>query len=194
MIDLTSFKAIIFDMDGTLVDSMAAHIDAWRITCDAFSYPFDRDFQYSLGGVPSLATVEMMNRRYGKSCSPADVAAFKKQAYEGLSHAPNLIQSTLAVFNHYKSVMPIAIGTGSDKQHAQWVLSEHGILEQLSALVTADDVVHGKPHPETFLKAAEQMGVAPKECVVFEDTEMGRQAAVDGQMACIMVVDGHIKV
>ncbi len=54
MIDLSSYKAIIFDMDGTLVDSMGAHIDAWQLTCDAFGYPFDRDYQYSLGGVPTF--------------------------------------------------------------------------------------------------------------------------------------------
>ena len=193
MIDLSAFKGIIFDMDGTLVDSMAAHIEAWRLACEEFGYPFDSDFQYSLGGVPSLATVDMMNHRYGKNCSPKNVAAFKQQVYEGLSHTPTLIQSTLAVFNHYKSIMPIAIVTGSDKKHAKWVLSEHGILAHLSALVTADDVNEGKPHPETFLKAAEAMGVAPKDCVVFEDTEMGRQAAVDGGMTCILVENGHIK-
>jgi HAD superfamily hydrolase (TIGR01509 family) len=67
------------------------------------------------------------------------------------------------------------------------VLNEHGLLAQLSALVTADDVTQGKPHPETFVRAAELMGVAPQHCVVFEDTDMGRKAAVDGGMACFMV-------
>ena len=88
--------------------------------------------------------------------------------------------------------MPIAVGTGSDRQHAQWVLSEHGILAQLDALVTADDVAHGKPHPETFVKAADSMNVAPHQCVVFEDTDMGKQAAIAGGMTCIMVKNGRI--
>ena len=79
------------------------------------------------------------------------------------------------------------MGTGSDRQHAQMVLNEHGLLAQLSALVTADDVTQGKPHPETFVRAAKLMGVAPQHCVVFEDTDMGRKAAVDGGMACFMV-------
>ena len=192
MIDLTSFKAIIFDMDGTLVDSMAAHIEAWQHTCEVFGYPFDNDYQYSLGGVPSLATVELMNARYNMSHSPLAVAEFKKKAYEGLNHTPTLIQDTLAVFNHYKTRMPIAVGTGSDRQHAQWVLSEHGILAQLDALVTADDVAHGKPHPETFVKAADSMNIAPHQCVVFEDTDMGKQAAIAGGMTCIMVKNGRI--
>ena len=187
MIDLSSYKAIIFDMDGTLVDSMGAHIDAWQLTCDAFGYPFDRDYQYSLGGVPTFETVHLMNAKYGKSHDPAEVALYKKQAFEGLDHVPRLIQDTLDVFNHYKGIMPIAVGTGSDRQHAQMVLNEHGLLAQLSALVTADDVTQGKPHPETFVRAAELMGVAPQHCVVFEDTDMGRKAAVDGGMVCFMV-------
>ena len=187
MINLSNFKAIIFDMDGTLVDSMGAHIQAWKQTCDAFGYPFNHDYHYSLGGVPSVETVQLMNVKYGQSHNPAEVASFKKQAFEELNHVPELIQDTLDVFNHYKASMPIAVGTGSDKPHAEWVLNEHGLLSQLSALVTADDVENGKPHPETFIRAAELMGVAPQHCVVFEDTEMGQKAALDGGMTCFMV-------
>ena len=167
MIDLSNYKAIIFDMDGTLVDSMGAHIDAWQRTCKAFDYPFDRAYQHSLGGVPTIETVQLMNAKYGKNHNPSEVAVYKKQAFERLDHIPNLIQDTLEVFNHYKASMPIAVGTGSDKQHAQWVLDKHGLLSQLSALVTSDDVANGKPHPETFVRAAELMGVDPQFCVVF---------------------------
>lgn len=192
MIDLSNYKAIIFDMDGTLVDSMGAHIDAWQRTCKAFDYPFDRAYQHSLGGVPTIETVQLMNAKYGKNHNPSEVAVYKKQAFERLDHIPNLIQDTLEVFNHYKASMPIAVGTGSDKQHAQWVLDKHGLLSQLSALVTSDDVANGKPHPETFVRAAELMGVDPQFCVVFEDTEVGRKAAIDGGMSCFMVENNRL--
>lgn len=192
MIDLSNYKAIIFDMDGTLVDSMGAHIDAWQLTCSAFNYPFDRAYQHSLGGVPTIETVQLMNAKYGKKHNPSEVAVYKKQAFERLDHIPNLIQDTLEVFNHYKTSMPIAVGTGSDKQHAQWVLGKHGLLSQLSALVTSDDVDNGKPHPETFVRAAELMGVDPQFCVVFEDTEMGRKAALAGGMSCFMVENNRL--
>lgn len=192
MIDLTAFKAIIFDMDGTLIDSMAAHIGAWEATCEAFGYPFDRDFHYSLGGVPSEATVHLMNQRYGMTHSANEVAHAKKLAFEKQSLVPPLIQDTLSIFNHYKNQMPIAVGTGADREHAIFVLNHHGILPQLSTLVTADDVHKGKPNPETFLRAALEMGIEPEKCVVFEDTEMGKQAALDGGMACIMVENGRV--
>ena len=95
MIDLTSFKAIIFDMDGTLIDSMAAHIDAWEAACEAFGYPFDRDFHYSLGGVPSEATVHLMNQRYAMTHPASEVAHVKKLAFEKQSFLPSVIQDTL---------------------------------------------------------------------------------------------------
>jgi len=192
VIDLTSFKAIIFDMDGTLIDSMAAHIDAWEAACEAFGYPFDRDFHYSLGGVPSEATVHLMNQRYAMTHPASEVAHVKKLAFEKQSFLPPVIQDTLLIFNHYKNQMPIAVGTGADREHATVVLNHHGILPQLTTLVTADDVKKGKPDPETFLRAALEMGIEPEKCVVFEDTEMGRQAALDGGMACIMVENGRV--
>ena len=120
------------------------------------------------------------------------MAGFKKRASEKLPDIPMLIPDTLAVFNHYIKSHPISVGTGSDRQHAEWLLSHHNIIDQLKVLVTADDVKNGKPHPETFLMAAEAMHVAPEDCVVFEDTEMGQRAALDAGMTCVMVKDGKI--
>ena len=192
MVDLSRFKGIIFDMDGTLVDSMGAHVKAWKITCEEFNYPFDPEYHHSLGGVPTHKTAELMNARYNQQHNPATVAAFKKQTYDKLGHVPALINETLSVFNHYVKTHPIAVGTGADRKYAQWVLGQYNILEQLKALVTSDDVRNGKPHPETFLMAAQAMNIEPTQCVVFEDTNMGRQAAVDAGMTCIMVQDGKI--
>lgn len=192
MIDLTPFEGIIFDMDGTLVDSMGAHVEAWKLTCEAFGYPFDPDYLHRLGGVPTLQTVELMNLHFHHHADPKEVAAFKKQTFDKLAHIPTLISDTVSIFNHYVNTRPIAVGTGSDRNHAQWVLSQHDLLDQLDALVTADDVTNGKPHPETFLLAAEKMNIAPERCVVFEDTEMGQRAALDAGMQCIMVNDGKV--
>ena len=192
MKDLSSFKGIIFDMDGTLVDSMGRHINAWQVTCEVFGYPFDANYIHSLGGVPTLETVEMLNAKYNIQNDVEEVAGFKKRASEKLPDIPMLIPDTLAVFNHYIKSHPISVGTGSDRQHAEWLLSHHNIIDQLKVLVTADDVKNGKPHPETFLMAAEAMHVAPEDCVVFEDTEMGQRAALDAGMTCVMVKDGKI--
>ncbi|MGL6044877.1 MAG: HAD family hydrolase, partial [Vogesella sp.] len=86
------------------------------------------------------------------------------------------------------------IGTGADRGHALKMLAETGLLELVQTVVTATDVVHGKPHPETFLTVAAQLGVAPQHCVVFEDTAIGQQAAAAAGMDCILVQNGELKI
>lgn len=193
MIDLSAYDAIIFDMDGTLVDSMGSHLVAWQQVCEHFGYDFDYDYMHGLGGIPTKATAVILNEKFGKDHSPDDVAIFKRDAWNALDHSPTLIPETLAVFEHNLGKKKMAIGTGSARAHAVELLTHHNILDKLDALVTANDVSNGKPHPETFLSAAQQIGVAPEKCVVFEDTKIGQQAAMAAGMDCILVIDGKIQ-
>lgn len=193
MLDLSAYKGIIFDMDGTLIDSMGAHLDAWQQTCEAYGYPYDYDYMHSLGGVPTRKTVEILNEKYGLLHNPDEVAKTKREKWELMEHTPTIIEETMAVFDHYRPTLQIGIGTGAERPHAIHLLEHHGLLERLDALVTATDVTHGKPHPETFLTVAEKIGVAPGDCVVFEDTQIGYQAAMDAGMDCILVKAGKIQ-
>ena len=193
MVDLSAYQGIVFDMDGTLVDSMPSHMVAWERACNAFGYPFDADYMNSLGGVPTQQTVVILNEKFGMDHDPKAVAKFKREAWETMDLEPGLIPSTMAVFEHYRPTLAIGIGTGAERPHAEHLLAKHGLLARIDSLVTASDVTHGKPHPETFLTVAEQMGVAPQHCVVFEDTEIGYQAARDAGMDCIMVKQGEIQ-
>ena len=194
MVDLSAYQGIVFDMDGTLVDSMPAHMEAWRVTCEHYGYPFDLDYMNSLGGVPTQQTVVVLNEKFGMDRNPVEVARFKRETWEDMKLEPVIIPATMAVFEHYRPTMAIGIGTGAERPHAEHLLSAHGLLARIDSLVTATDVTHGKPHPETFLTVAQQMGIEPAKCVVFEDTEIGRQAATDAGMDCIMVKNGEIQV
>lgn len=193
MLDLSAYKGIIFDMDGTLVDSMGTHMEAWKQTCETYGYPFDEHYMYGLGGVPTRQTVEILNDKHGLSHNPDEVALRKREVWVNMDHTPALIADTFAVFNRYRPSMRIGIGTGAERPHAEHLLAHHGLLDQIDALVTATDVTHGKPHPETFLTVAEQMGVDPAFCVVFEDTDIGYQAATRAGMDCILVQGGKIQ-
>ncbi|MEI8607156.1 MAG: beta-phosphoglucomutase family hydrolase [Pseudoalteromonas rhizosphaerae] len=193
MLDLTKYQGIIFDMDGTLIDSMGSHLQAWELTCHALGYPFDYDYMYSLGGVPTLATVDILNEKYGLSHDPDEVAKQKYQFWLGLNHQPEIITETVDVLNYYHGKMPIGVGTGADRAHAIEHLTQTGLIDKIDALVTASDVRHGKPHPETFLSVAKQINIQPQNCVVFEDTQIGYQAAQAGGMDCILVKDGKIQ-
>jgi HAD superfamily hydrolase (TIGR01509 family) len=93
----------------------------------------------------------------------------------------------------YEGVLKMGIGTGSERNNAIRMLTQTGLLSRVETVVTATDVTHGKPHGETFLTVAKNMGLTAHECVVFEDTEVGRQAAQAAGMDCIMVIDGRIQ-
>ena len=93
----------------------------------------------------------------------------------------------------YKGILQMGVGTGSERENAIRMLTETGLLDRVETVVTASDVTHGKPHGETFLTVAKNMGLSANECVVFEDTEIGRQAAQHAGMDCIMVINGKIE-
>lgn len=190
---LDKYDGIIFDMDGTLVDSMPAHLEAWRRTADLYQFPFDPQWQLSLGGVPTIKIAEHVNQRYGLDVDCAEMAETKRQQWALLEQPPVLIEEVYQVMQACIAHKKLAVGTGSIRSHAEEVLRQTGVLEQLDALVTATDVMNGKPHPETFLAAAEQIGVAPERCVVFEDTDIGEQAARAAGMDCIRVDLGIIR-
>lgn len=189
---LAFYDAIIFDMDGTLIDSMPSHLDAWHKTSEQYGFPYDRQWHHSLGGVSSMRTVELINERYQLALDPVTVAQTKSRMWHDLYLGPVLIDATYAVFQQCAGHKKLAVGTGATRLHAEEQLAFVGVLERLDALVTASDVEHGKPHPETFLAAAAEVGVAPERCLVFEDTEIGRQAATAAGMDCVMVVDGQL--
>ncbi|MCH1923866.1 beta-phosphoglucomutase family hydrolase [Shewanella sp. C32] len=193
MIDLSQYRGIIFDMDGTLIDSMGSHQDAWRAVCEEYGYPWDEDYMYSLGGVPTLQTVVVLNEKYGMSHDPVEVAARKKLLWEEGDHTPKVIAETFAVFEHYRPSMKIGVGTGAERAHAVEMLTDTGILPRIDALVTASDVENGKPAPDTFLQVALQLGLQPAECVVFEDTQIGAKAAAAAGMDYVIVKDGKIQ-
>ncbi len=191
-LNLEQYQGLIFDMDGTLVDSMPSHLEAWRVTCEYYGYPFDQDYMNSLGGVPTQQTVVLLNEKFQLSHDPKTVALKKRHFWNQMTIVPALIPVTHDIFQANLGHKPIGIGTGAERQHALELLSHHHLLDKLDALVTATDVKQGKPHPETFLTVAQTMGVEPSSCLVFEDTQIGYQAAKAAGMDCVLVKDGQI--
>lgn len=189
------FGGYIFDLDGTLVDSMQTHYKAWRWalkTNGAPHHAFLWDEFLAHGGMAAPDIVADLNHTYGLQMEPYTVATMKREHYDYLLETEQLpiIPETVGLVRELQAAgIPYAIGTGSVINGARATLRSAGIEELFPIIVTPDDVPpgRGKPEPDIFLLAAERMGVPAAECVVFEDAEPGIQAAIAAGMAYVRV-------
>lgn len=193
------FGGYIFDLDGTLVDSMPTHYKAWRAALQNNGAPphvFLWDEFVAHGGMAAPDIVDDLNRTYGLHMEPLTVANEKRARYDQLLASEQLpiIPETVGLVRELHSRgIPYAIGTGSALNGALATLRSAGIKELFTIIVTPDDVPpgHGKPMPDIFLLAAERMGVPAADCVVFEDATPGIQAAIAAGMAQVLVAPGR---
>ncbi|CAG9296384.1 HAD family hydrolase [Celerinatantimonas diazotrophica] len=194
MLDLSPYKAIIFDLDGTLVNSMPAHLDAWQHASQVHHFPFDKAWLDSKGGMPSYNIVKLINERYHLALVPEQVSQTKAQHFATIRHHCELIPATSKLLMQHYNQKKIAIGTGSRRENALKLLEGKTIENCFDVLISANEVSQHKPHPATFLAAAKALRVCPSECVVFEDAELGFEAAHRAGMALIKVThDGQIQ-
>jgi len=190
---LEKYQGIIFDMDGTLIDTMPAHLTAWAKTAQHFGFPFTKEWLHSLGGMPSFKIAAEVNAKHGMTLDPAEVSRYKMEAFAELDEHGSNISCTVDVLNHFNGQKKLAVGTGSQRESAIRLLTKAKLIELFHAVVTASDVDNHKPNPDTFLKAAELLELKPQECVVFEDTLLGLQAAHSAEMDCVLVEAGELK-
>ncbi len=170
-------KALIFDLDGTLSDSLPVHLKTWEMIAEQFGFNFDPQILYELTGRPTIDFAKRVVEKYGVNEAPENIVRMKQELFwEHASllkpHKPVLD----LVFEHHGK-LPMAIGTGASRRSAEVQLEALGLNKYFEAVVSADDVTRHKPQPETFLKCAELMGVQAHECQVFEDGVLGIEAA-----------------
>ncbi|SNR39507.1 haloacid dehalogenase superfamily, subfamily IA, variant 3 with third motif having DD or ED/beta-phosphoglucomutase family hydrolase [Lutibacter agarilyticus] len=179
-------KGLIFDLDGTVANTMQSHFEAWRTAVAPFGIDFTPELFLTLTGMPKAATIIKLNESFGTDMNTDEVGKAKAKVYKELVTKTQEIKVVTNVVRKYHGKLPMSIGTGSTQIGAQRTLSILGMKHYFNPIITADDVMNFKPAPDTFLKCAELMGVAPKDCVVFEDGILGIQAA---EAVGMMVVD-----
>lgn len=190
-----TYAGYIFDLDGTLVDSMPVHYKAWRWALREHGAPqhvFRWEEFVAHGGMAAPDIVADLNATYGLSMEPETVADDKRNRYAWLLQNETLpvIPETVNLVRRLKEQgIPYAIGTGSMPSGAMETLQSAGVADLFPIMVTPADVPpgFGKPRPDIFLLCAERMDVNPQECVVFEDAEPGIQAAMAGGMDYVRV-------
>jgi len=175
-------KALIFDIDGTLVDTMPTHYKACQLACNKHGFNFPLEYFLSEAGRPTLSVFEDLIKKLGLDLDGRQLGIEKELILESLigEFKPMPIISDTAIYYHNK--LPMALGTGGTKIIAQKTMTQVKLNSLFEVVITADDVSQHKPNPETFLKAAEQLNIAPEACLVFEDGEPGIEAAKSANM------------
>ncbi len=185
------FAGYIFDLDGTLVDSMPVHYLAWDAAMHrhGLNEPLDEDYFYELGGVHSRRVAELFGKRYGLTLDPDKVTDLKESLYLELMTNLRVIEPVAEIARRAAGTKPMAIATGGTPEVAYPSLQAAGLRELFPIVITPLDVApgRGKPSPDMFLLAAKRMGVPPEKCLVFEDAEPGIQGAMAAGMHFVRV-------
>ena len=182
-----SFAAYLFDCDGTIADSMPLHYVAWKKALSEWGCEFDEKLFYEWGGMPIAEIISTLNKRDGLSMPMETVAHRKESLYYEMLPRLKAVPEVLEHIEAQHGRIPFAVVSGSTRESVTSSLKTLGLLDRFKAMVCAGEYRKSKPDPEPFLLAAEKHGVPPKECLVFEDTEMGIQAATAAGMASVRV-------
>ncbi|BCY12729.1 HAD family phosphatase [Actinoplanes sp. L3-i22] len=181
------FQAYLFDCDGTITDSMPVHYRAWQEALAEWGADFPEDLFYAWGGRPAADIIVDLNARQGLAMPVAAVNEHRESLFQsGLA----TVRGVPGVLEHIEEAydrVPFAVVSGSTRDSVTASLTALGLLDRFPVLVCAEDYTNPKPDPEPYLTAARLLGADPARCVVFEDTELGVQAAEAAGMACVKV-------
>lgn len=181
------FRAYLFDCDGTIVDSMPLHYIAWKKALGEWNCPFEEELFYAWGGRPVTEIIAALNHMH-ELAMPVDAVAKRKESlYFELEDKLKAIPEVIEHIEAKHGRIPLAVVSGSRRKSVVHSLSALGLLEKFDVLVCAEDYARGKPAPDCFLTAAARLGVEPGDCLVFEDTTMGIDAATAAGMASVRV-------
>jgi beta-phosphoglucomutase-like phosphatase (HAD superfamily) len=170
-------KGLIFDCDGTLVDSMPLHMKAWEHVIISRGGVWDFEFFFSKKGMPEEEIVVSYNAHFARAFDPVATVNDKHMFFRAHASEFRPIPFVVDVVLKYRGILPMAIASGGVRENVDLELDALNIKNFFQAVVTADDDVRPKPAPDIFLEAARRIGVAPEYCQVFEDGDLGLEAA-----------------
>jgi len=181
-------KGLVFDCDGTLADTMPLHWRAWQLITQRHNLKFPIDRFYSLGGVPSRDILKMLADEQGRTLDYIAVAHEKEEAYLPLMMAEvEPIHVVVEIARENFGKIPMAVASGGTQSIINQVLEHLKIRHLFGAVVTSEMVGNQKPAPDIFLEAARRIGVDPRFCRGYEDTDLGMQAIRSAGMDAVDV-------
>ncbi|PCK32094.1 HAD family hydrolase [Pseudoalteromonas piscicida] len=190
------FQAVLFDFDGTLVDSEALHYQSWMEVLAPFHIDYtEHEFCDEFSGVPTLEAARILKQRHQLTSSPSALCEQKNQIFvaSAASVFPRLMHFASEVVEQTAKQCPIALVTGSSRAEAIPVLKHYKLYALFSVIVCKDDVTKPKPHPEPYLQALNALEVAPHNAVAIEDTFTGLTSAKAAGLTALAVPNTHSK-
>ncbi len=182
-----SIKGLIFDLDGTLVNSMNMHAEVWKEIFAENEVALNAELIHDFAGVPNRELVNILNDKLGTNLDPKVIGEEKEKRTEASLSKTQAIIPTVEIVDFYYTKLPLAIATGAVFSNAEATLKAINIFDKFNAIVTASDNVKGKPDPEIFLEAANRINVEASSCLVFEDSDAGLKGAKNAGMQTIDV-------
>lgn len=180
-------KALIFDCDGTLADTMPLHFRSYGEALGDNAKWFTEEIFYEQAGVPAEQVMELLRDKFDLKIDAQLVARQKEELFGEYLHQVTAIKPVEQIAHEYHGRLPMAVASGGTTENVVRTLELLGLRGLFGAVVSADDVENGKPAPDMFLEAARRMGVTAGECLVFEDGDKGIEAAVAAGMEWVDV-------
>ncbi len=181
-------KAVIFDMDGVLVDSMPYHADAWIIVFAEAGIYIRRQDIYDLEGSNHEGIVRLVFEKAGKTPNPEDFYVLPKKKREIFAKINKIrvFEGIYECLDFLKNKCLLGVVSGSDKEIVTEIIAKF-FPDTFSAIVSGNDVTAGKPSPEPYLKAVDMLGVSKDECIVIENSPLGVESAKRAGLYCIAI-------
>jgi len=190
-LQIEHYDALLFDLDGTLADTMPLHNQAWISALKDLGYPMTPEILFEYAGVSTFKTAEIFNERFGWELNPQSFASEKDNRFLQNIHLVRPIEGVLKIAKQNFQRKPMAIVSGGSRLMIESILNTLQIGDLFPIRICAEDTLHGKPHPEPFLSAARLLKVKPEKCLVFEDGEPGIQGAKLSAMGVVKVGLNH---
>ena len=181
-------KALIFDLDDVLIKSMRAHAKAYQKVLAEFGINVTVEQYLQYTGSTGKDILQKISKQRAKDLDVEQIHKRKKEIFPDFAGEIVRIEGTIALVKALKGKLRMALATSSSRASLAVTLSRiSDITDCFEVIITGEDVEKGKPDPEVFLKAAETLGVEPEECLVFEDSDVGIEAAEKAGMKAIKV-------
>ncbi len=179
-------KGLIFDLDGTLSDSLPLHMANWNKIGEKYGFVFDPQIMVEMTGRATIDFARRIVDEYNLSVEPEKIVELKQSSFRSSAELLVPIDEILSIVKEFYGKLPMSVGTGASRRSTEVQLKQLALTNCFDAIVTANDVTRHKPYPDTFLECARIMGVEPAFCQVFEDGDLGIEA---GKRAGMIVTD-----